>query len=117
MRFSLLAATALLVNAVAVSAASVQSEAQASAPTPEVDRDAQCAMFMRNIIVQLIMRGNLTRGERAYFDRYGVLFNYFAGRFSVGHDAATAVPVLTATVRGMSSDVQARMDCYNDGDR
>lgn len=74
-------------------------------------------MFMRNIIVQLMVRGNLSAGERRYFDRYGVLFNYFAGRFSVGHEAAAALPVLTATARGLSSDVQARMDCYHDGDR
>jgi|GEM_PF-3928113 len=116
MRFSILAAAALLINTVAAPAASAQSEAQATPPTPQLDGDAQCAMFMRNIIVQLLLRGNLSRGERAYFDRYGVLFNYFAGRFSVGHEAAAAGPVLKATVSGLSRDVQARMDCYHGGD-
>jgi hypothetical protein len=115
MRTSLVTATALLLNAVAVPAASAQAEASATAA--RVDGDAQCAMFMRNIIVQMMLRGNLTPGQRAFFDRYGVLFNYFAGRFSAGHEPAASLPILTATVRGPSSDVQARMDCYNGGDQ
>jgi hypothetical protein len=121
MKSSIVAAAALLLNVAAVPAGAarnvVQSGDQPSAPAPGVDRDAQCAMFMRNIIVAMLVRGNLSEGERRYFDRYGVLFNYFAGRFSVGHEAAAAIPVLTATVRGLSTEVQARMDCYHDGDR